>query len=474
MAAVVPPRAARGHSPETMWGRWAAMRGLTVFAAVCFAVFLQLIYAFEIVPGFAYAGYRWRPIEALDAVLITMLAAAPAVWLPMQLSRPSQLMYWLLYVVAYVPSVLIPMYALSMSPSEVMRYPLALLLAFALLGGIYLLPQLRLKRIELTPWLFWTGVGALTLGATAVIIATYGLPQALPALDAIYEVREEYSEGLAASGRVVGLSVAWLVNVAGPLHMAVGLVAGRRLFLLSGLVVELMVFATTGYKSALLAPAALIGVFLLVRFGGRALGALVSLGVLALMFFAWSVGALFDQVVVMSWLVRRFLVTVGLVAGRFYEFFSENGFARLGHSVLAPFVDAPYDLAPPYLVGLAYEGRLFSNNANFWADGYANFGFFGVFVATVVVAGVAYLYDSTSRGFSGRQREVLVLLLVMPSVTLSNSAVITTLASHGMVLVLLVAMLCPPKALLVRDGSRAFPRLTRRAPRHTLSASDAP
>src|SRR5690606_5811821 len=163
-------------------------------------------------------------------------------------------------------------------------------------------------------------------------------------LGAIYEVREEYSAGLAAGGRVVGLSVAWLVNVAGPLLIAVGLAAGRRLFLAAGLLVELMVFATTGFKSALLAPAALFVVFLLVRYGSKVLGPLISLGVLALMSFAWVISTLLDQIIFVSWLVRRFLVTPGLAAGRFYEFFTENGFALLGHSVLAPFVEAPYDL----------------------------------------------------------------------------------------------------------------------------------
>lgn len=430
-------------------------RGVVICAALLYAVILQLVYVVEISPGYSYAGYLSRPLPLWALLTATLLAAAPATWLPVRLARPSQLLYWTVYVVAYVPSVLVPFYALSAPVPVVLGFALALLLSFASFGLIYAAPHLRIPRLRVDHRLFWGGVGLVTVAALGVIVSAFGLPKALPALSAIYEVREEYSAGLAAGGRPVSLSITWLVNVVGPLLMAVGLVLQRWGLLAAGVLLELGVFATTGFKSSLLAPVALVIFYLVIRFGARAFGAIVALGVSALVLACVLLDAVFQQLFLVSWLVRRFLVTPGLAAGRFYEFFSENGFAYLGHSILEGLVDTPYDLTPPYLIGMAYEGRLFSANANVWADGFANFGVPGMLAASLVMAGVAYLFDSLAHGREPRQKQVVALLLILPAITFSNSALLTSLMTHGVMLILIIVLAMPQELSPQRPQRRA-------------------
>ncbi|HZW27467.1 MAG TPA: hypothetical protein VFF08_03380, partial [Trueperaceae bacterium] len=318
-----------------------------------------------------------------------------------------------------------------------------LLFSFWAFGLVYYLPLLRIRRPALPPRLFWGAVGLLTLGAVAFAVWTFGLPTSLPGLGAIYEVREDYRADLQASGRLAALAITWLVNLAGPLLIARGLVGRRWRWVVVGVGVELLAFAITGYKSALLAPVAIVAVHVLVRYGARSLGSILSVGVLLLIGSAVVVDALLNQIFLTSWLVRRLLVTPGLVAGRFFEFFSENGFAYLGHSVLGGLVRAPYDLSPPELIGLTYDGRVYSANANFWADGYANFGVLGMLVATLLAAGVAYAVDSIAARLSEPGRRAAALLLIQPAITLSNSAVITSLVSHGIVIMVLLLLVAP-------------------------------
>lgn len=455
MSGVVEAKSAPSGNRKGRLAGWLLARGIVSCAALMYVVLLQLVYVLSISPDFSYAGYTTRNLPIVVVVLATFIASAPALWLPLRLSRPSQLLYWILYAVAFVPSVLVPFYALSSPILVVLTFALALLLAFASFAIIYVLPHLRIVRIPITPWAFWLGVALLTMAAGGQIVAAFGLPTALPALSDIYEVREEYAAGLEAGGRRVGLAITWLVNVVGPLLIAVGLVRQRWLVLALGILIELTVFATTGFKSSLLAPVAIVLLYLAIRFGARAFGALVGLGMSVLILASVLLDAVFQQLYLVSWLVRRFLVTPGLAAGRFYEFFSENRFAYLGHSILEGVVDRPYSLTPPYLIGNAYEGRMFSANANIWADGFANFGIPGMLVASLILAAVAYLFDSLVHGRKPREKLIVALLLILPGITFSNSALLTSLVTHGVLMVLVVVLTMPAEPWTIRPKQGA-------------------
>lgn len=439
--------------------RTVAPRGITVCAVLLYAIVLQVVYVWVISPDYSYAGYTTRPLPAYAVFLATFLAVAPSIWQPLAFRRPSNLLTWVLYLVAYVPSVIVPFYALRTPAAEVLSLALALLASFALFSAFQWFPLLKIGRLPINRAFFWIGLVLLTMAAAGVVVWNFGFPRSLPELSAIYEVREEYSEGLAAGGRSVAFAITWLVNVVGPLLMAVGLVRGRWLLLAVGLLLELGIFATTGFKSSLLAPVALVIVHLVLRYGARSFSAVLSFGVGALILLCVLLDALVDRLFLVSWLVRRFLVTPGLSAGRFFEYFSENSFAHLGHSILEGIVRTPYDLTPPYVIGMAYEGRMFSANANIWADGFANFGVVGMLLASLLAGGVIYLFDSLTRQRGSGQKRIVALMLVLPAITFSNSALLTSLMTHGVLIILLVVLAMPRElAPLERNGFRRFLR----------------
>lgn len=427
----------------------------TISATVLYVVALQVVYVHIIAPRFGYLGYTARTLPIVVVFAASLLAMLPASWLPLRLRRPSQIVYWALYLITYVPTVIVPFYVLRLPVSELMRYAAVLFMALSVLGLIYRLPLLRVRRPALPRQLYWGLIGLLTLGAIGIVLESFGVPRSLPSLASIYEVREDYRAELQAGGRLVALSITWLVNIVGPLLLAVGLVWRRWRPAAIGVGVELLAFAVTGYKSALLAPAAIVAVYVLIRYGSQMLGSVLSIGAVALVGTAVFLDAITNQIILTSWLVRRLLVTPGLVAGRFFEFFSENGFAHLGHSVLAGIIQPPYALSPPELIGLAYDGRIYSANANFWADGFANYGVTGILLATLVVAVVAYFTDSVSNRLASPNRQVITLLLIQPAITLSNSAVITSLVTHGLLMVVIV-VLCAPRRFLPDVSGRSL------------------
>src|SRR5205814_9572695 len=87
-----------------------------------------------------------------------------------------------------------------------------------------------------------------------------------------------------------------------------------------------------------------------------------------------------------------------------------------------------------------FGGAAMHANANLWADGFANFGYFGMFAATLLTGAWLWLVDSSASTCNNR---LAILILCIPSLTLADSGVLTDLASHGLVVALVVMSVLP-------------------------------
>ena len=159
-----------------------------------------------------------------------------------------------------------------------------------------------------------------------------------------------------------------------------GLLARRWIWLAVGLLGQLFIYSFTGYRSAFLSPIALLAVFLLFRRRlptGRRWWCCSESWVLTL--GMWALDVLTGTLDFTSLLVRRFLITPGLLTGAYVWVFADIEKAHLAHSFLKPFLQYPYSREPPQLIGELFFGDPATNaNANLLADGFANFGFPGM------------------------------------------------------------------------------------------------
>ena len=113
----------------------------------------------------------------------------------------------------------------------------------------------------------------------------------------------------------------------------------------------------------------------------------------------------------------------------------------LSHSILGRFLEYPYEAPPPELIGAehfgTYEARA---NGNLWADAFANFGAAGMLGFSAVLAVFLWIYDCAARG---SDYYVALALLAMPAISLSNSAMLTSILTHGLGLGLVLLLLLP-------------------------------
>ena len=420
-------------------------RILTVVGAVVYTVALNYIYTEVVSPINSYRGFVNNSPPVLYVVLSGLVAIVPSLWMPVALRKPSQVVYWMLYVMVVIPASVVPMYALYMQPGQILTLTLTLFGAFALLGLlVYGLPTLRLPSIRLTfsrarpQALFWAFVAALGVVLYARVLSVYGFSIDVASILDVYDVRAAYRESLEGSA-FTAYAINWLGNAIFPLLIVQGLLTGNRVLIPVGLVGQLTLFSITGYKSMLFSSILLLAILFGLRARGRSFGPTVIWGCLGLVLGATIGGMLLSNTLILNLAVTRTVVTPGLLTGFYFDFFSVNEPANLGHSIFRSFVDYPYTLTPPFLIGQTYYGNAqISANANVWADGFANFRYVGVLAYTLLLGLVLRAFDGLARG---RDMRAVAMLLGVAGFTFSNTSLLTTLLTHGVGLMFILLYL---------------------------------
>jgi hypothetical protein len=421
----------------------AALRALVVVAALTYVGAVHWSYVTIIAPSFSYNGSVYQPAPDGSLVLAFLVSVLPAFWLPVVVSRPSQVTLWVLYVLAYVPSILVPYYVLGTGFEGVLPLTFAIALSFGLLslmvgirfGAVYA-PARPMRSFEN----FVVGL-AIFLGAYTIL--AFGVNLNLPALANVYNVRTAFNQAVVDTNvPFAAYAVDWSLYVANPLVMLLGLRSKRFGIFAMGLAIELLVYGTTGYKSALFSVVLVVPLLVLLSRPLRpafGLSLPTASVVLVLGSAIWDQAN--DSIVATSLFVRRVITLPGQLVADYYDFFSQHRTFGLSDSILSFLGPAPFDLPPPKLIGAVYFNDPTENaNANLWADAFANFGFAGILSFTIVLGLVLLVLDSAA---SGRDLRITGALAGLMAIVLSNSALLTTILTHGLGLAILLIFLMP-------------------------------
>ena len=118
-----------------------------------------------------------------------LLALLPTLWLPLTVSRASQVLLWMFYVLAYVPSVLIPYYVLGTGFDGVFLLTVAIVVSFVIASVMQNVQPGSIRSPLRTIHSFELIVLGLALTLGAYIIYAFGLQVELPNVADVYDVR---------------------------------------------------------------------------------------------------------------------------------------------------------------------------------------------------------------------------------------------------------------------------------------------
>lgn len=430
----------RHLSALSAWSRRHS-RTLTTTGVLGYATVVHLVYSLAIAPRFAYLGYTYRSPEILGYVAAITGACAVAQLLPQTLRRASDFVLWMLFVLAVLPSVLIVHYSGFTTPWLAFAGSGALLVVYgaAVVATRRSAPPVRLG-LDLSPFTFWAVFGAVTATTYVYLALTLGLKVNVVSIFDVYALRDDYKAGLAAAPGLAYL-VSIQANVLNPFVFARGIYSRRWSLVVAAVLGQVLIYSVAGLKTVLFSVPVFVVVALLFRSSSRPSGHIFLWGAVIAAIAALVADTILKSYVATSLFTRRFLVTSGMLMSAYLAFFSENPPAMLGYSVLAGRVAYPYSSTPARVVGEWVTGSDgIAMNAHFLADGFANFRWLGIVGAAAVLVVYLRVLDRVTVGVP---LAVVGVVMVMPSITVSNTSILTAMLSHGLVACVVLFAACP-------------------------------
>jgi len=134
------------------------------------------------------------------------------------------------------------------------------------------------------------------------------------------------------------------------------------------------------------------------------------------------------SLIIESILYRRAFLTPALLNIMYFDFFSFHK-VYLTHSILSFFIENPYNLSPPFIIGeYFFDNPSMSANNGFIADGFANFGHLGVLFYSLLV--VLYFKFFSNLNVSFKYSGLTFIIIY----TFLSTALTTMILTHGLLL----------------------------------------
>ena len=418
-----------------------------IFLISVYLGFVIWSYLTLISPRYAYLGYIANPRSPFIHCISFLLALIPSLGLIKKVDRPSQILIWFIYLLVLLPSLTVPFYATSLSSFELIVYSCVTIAGFWILSFFSQIPHFQKPRFRVPKTVFYIVASILVSAFLYLLVKTFGFSLKWINFLDVYDVRANYKSSLKSAFGIVPYLVIWQGNVINPFLMVYGLSRRKWIWLLVGLVLQLFIYSVTGLKSVSLSFLLVLCIFcgLGTKYKSNNFGTYLLTGASSVILICVFLAKFFNFHLPLSFLVRRLIITPGLLTGFYWDFFATHPKAFLGHSLLKGLVEYPYSKSPPFVIGeLYFNNASTSANANFWADSFANFGLSGILIFSILLGIFIWLFDSVSRSIDLR---VSSTMLSVTGFSLINSALLTSLVTHGLVLTLIVMACLPTRKL---------------------------
>jgi hypothetical protein len=437
-------------SPVNTWaGRDIRRLWLLLLVAAYYMAF-QVSYREFLEPGQGYFGFSLNPVPFEHLVLCWAVVLIPALWLPLSIRRPSQVLFLLQYFVLFIPATIVVYNAgrPRLAPQDAALLVTAMFAGLTIWQATYLLPLLRLERARLAPGLFWTLFGAGMLLCLGLVASVLGSNFRLANLVDIYDVRFAAAERLgSASGQAANYAQGWLLGFFLPLTLAAGALLQRRILVLAAVLGYMFLFGVAGAKSALIAAPLLLGLAVWSRArSGPETHMLVVALTAALLFPAVFrlFGALgeFLELWYVALVHSRIFGIPQLLMAQYLEYFGQHPYTYWSHvHGIDVLVGYPYDLDVPRVLGSYYYGPDVGSNAGLWAqDGIAAIGLAGIPLVSLIAAAFLWFFDSVARGLP---LSLTVVSVGFIAISFTNTSFATTLVTGGALLLLVALWFMP-------------------------------
>lgn len=470
-----PVAESRDLSPAGRWrGEQAAARRVAAYLlfAISLAGFmaaLEFTYAAFMAPRFGYLGYVYHEPSPEWMLAVYLLLLAAAGFLPYSTRQASGFAVWFLYVALLVPVAAVPLYGSTRDPADTFLfafYCAAIWACVALILRRSPTPVIPIRQSR--SGLFWLIIASVSLVTYAYIQVIFGIRFNIVSLFEVYDTRLHYRDEGLPTVPLLGYLITNQGNVINPLLMVMAIVRRRPPLLVAGLVGQLILYSTTGYKTVLISIPLAVAIALCLRHRRSLTGIMI---VVASTILAWAAITIdrIASVGMVDIVVSRIYLTAGYLIPHYRDVYDGAPWAMWDYSFLGPLVDTPYTMTPGFYVGAKALGQPdVQANASLFADGYANLGLAGIAIEAAALVAILLLADGASRHLP---LAVVMPTALLPVFSLANGSPFTAFLSYGFALmILLFALLPAEEALPVTRAEVHARRVVRRHERRLRRA----
>lgn len=414
-----------------------------------------LIYVRFLHSHFDYANYNYLDRDALAWVASFFLAVAPVLAAPIATSGVGVLVSFL-YVLYYVPAILVLLFSLGRPYEEVLGLQLALTVG---MGMLFVAARTAppVQRVAISKArsnaLLW-----LSLFLIGAIAFTYRDTMRLVSFADVYSVRSAAND--LNANPLIGYAILWLSFCLIPFSLVQGWVQREWQHIAVALLACVVIYAANGAKIAALMPIYVYGTYFLTKRRAPFLAALmicISIASILIVTFSPFEG---PWLFLPSLVFERTLGSSGNLLVGYYEVFPKYGLTHFTQLNIIQNLFGGYPYGSQSLgqvVSRIYFGARDANfNAGFWSmDGIASFGIPGIYFINFVVAGFCVIFARQSAQFDPA---FLGPWISGFASSLVNSSFFTSLTSSGGLLLLaLLYFLARPGNVSPKTPSSASP-----------------
>ena len=397
-----------------------------------YKLILDISYYFVISRMGDYVNFELH-LNSIKLVESYFLLFIVFVLMPKSVKKLSRIAVWLLILLSYVP--MLTLFAFMDKPRTYMYAVSGFwLLVFLLLHvpGVSILPlkQSESKAVRYSIFIGLTGMAFFLIYKYSGFSFNFNLMKA-------YDIRSHYVE---LKIPLAGYLFSWVACILNPIFFVLFLTKRKWLFVALIVFLQLLLFSSTGNKIFLFAlPFVLILTWTITRKEPIAWAAIGLCGIILSGILSYY---LIGDAWVSYLFTRRVLLVPAQLSFLYYDFFSKNGYIFLAqHRIFRNFLDYPYHLDPPHLIGEVYFNRPQCNAVTgIIGDAYMNFGFTGLILWGILLVIILKLIDSS---FRRKDLRIGIAAIAMPVMILMGSAFLTSLLTHGVLLALIVLYLLP-------------------------------
>jgi hypothetical protein len=233
--------------------------------------------------------------------------------------------------------------------------------------------------------------------------------------------------------------VHWQAKVINPFLITLSYLNKKPRLLTFSMLLQILLYLITAHKSFILIPIAIIVVIkVLDKYDFLKVSAyLASLGIVGSLILY----KVFDLILVPFIIIYRLLFLPAQIKYYYYDFFSANPFTYFSEGAIGKILglNFPYEMPTNNMISSIYFGMPESAaNTGYLADAYANGGFVGMLIMTLLLTLVFILIDSLTVYI---RKNVVVGMSIFLIMGLNDLGLLTTLLTGGMLFLILVLYL---------------------------------